>query len=190
MPRSGRPSKFDEAIATKIVELVKAGNYVETACASAGLSRDTCYRWWKRGARESKGPFHDFAQQLDKAMGDAEAADVLRIGKAAGEDWRAAAWRLERRNPKRWAVQVQVNVREELEDGIRRLEQRFGDRPQLLREALAALTGAGSGGPGTLDELGQLAAPTPGLDPARDEGLQRPAAPVGPDGRSGEGGAG
>jgi hypothetical protein len=42
---------------------------------------------------------------MDRALAQAEIRDVLRIDKAAEKDWRAAAFRLSRRFPKRWGKQ-------------------------------------------------------------------------------------
>lgn len=100
----GRPTKFDKALAERIVQLVRAGNYIETSAAAAGLSKDTLYRWLKEGAREDHGAKREFSDAVEKAQAEAEAANLALIGKAAlGGTWQAAAWRLERMHPERYA---------------------------------------------------------------------------------------
>lgn len=111
----GRPIKLTPDIQQKIVEAIKMGNYIETAAAFAGISKNTLYEWLKRGAREkeriagtnrkpkaSEAPFVRFSDVVEKAMADAEVRDVLIIANAAKENWQAAAWRLERKYPDRW----------------------------------------------------------------------------------------
>jgi hypothetical protein len=43
-----------------------------------------------------------FLDAIEKALADGEIRDVAIVAKAALENWQAAAWKLERRNPGRW----------------------------------------------------------------------------------------
>jgi len=40
-----RPTKLTPAVQKKIVDAIKAGNYMETAAAYAGISKQTLYNW-------------------------------------------------------------------------------------------------------------------------------------------------
>jgi transposase-like protein len=107
----GRPTKFSDEIAQKIITLVRAGNYMETAAATAGITKQTLYDWLKQGANQKRGKFKDFSDAVMRAVGEAEAIDISTIGKAAQNgDWRAAAWRAERRNPKRWGRKDRIDI--------------------------------------------------------------------------------
>lgn len=98
----GRPSKFSPEVQDKIVGLIRAGNYIETAAAIAGISKETFYDWMKQGA-DPKSRFAPFSDAVVKASAEAEAMDLLLIGQAArAGQWQAAAWRLERKHPKKW----------------------------------------------------------------------------------------
>src|SRR5688572_8306482 len=96
-PVIGRPSLLTPAVTRVIVKVIKAGNYVETAVAAAGISKETFYDWLKKGGKEASGPHRDFSDAVEKAKAEAEMRDVAIIDKAAKSgQWQAAAWRLER----------------------------------------------------------------------------------------------
>lgn len=100
--KDGRPTKLTPELQLKICETVRAGNYIETASAYVGVNKSTIYDWMKRGAREKQGIYHDFSNAIEKALAESEMRDVLIIGKAASQNWQAAAWRLERKFSDRW----------------------------------------------------------------------------------------
>lgn len=120
--KKGRPPimEADPERVQRFLTAVKAGAYIETAAAFAGINRDTIYDWMKKGAQEAKGPYREFSDTVGQALAAAEIRDVTTIGTAAAgrsaqfdsegrliasaiePDWRAAAWRLERRSPERW----------------------------------------------------------------------------------------
>ena len=112
----GRPTKLNFDTHNKIISAIRAGNYIETAAAYAGINKSTLYDWLKRGEREkqrvaqnprykirkSEKPYVEFSNAVEKALAEAEVRDVAIIAKAAEEQWQAAAWRLERKFPDRW----------------------------------------------------------------------------------------
>lgn len=112
--KGGRPTKLNDDLKDQICKVVRAGNYIETAAAYAGLSKQTLYDWMKRGRREAEARIEGkpaqrreekyvrFLDAIEKALADSEIRDVAIVAKAATENWQAAAWKLERRNPGRW----------------------------------------------------------------------------------------
>ena len=99
----GRPSKLTHERQAKICDAIRAGNYLETAAAFAGIDKTTMYLWMRKGRAANRGKHREFVDAVEKAMADAEARDVALIGKAAADGtWQAAAWRLERKHPDRW----------------------------------------------------------------------------------------
>jgi hypothetical protein len=106
----GRPTKFNEERAGKILLALRAGNYLEASAAFAGVHKDTVYEWIKRGKRRTKKgkPFKgdealaEFSDGVEMAKAAAEVRMVGIINKAAMKSWQAAAWYLERTNNKRW----------------------------------------------------------------------------------------
>jgi transposase len=99
-----RPTKLNPEISHRIVNLVRAGNYRETAAAAAGINPKTLRNWLHRGSKggKSNAAYAQFSADLDTAEAEAELRDNKRINDAAEKDWRAAAWRLARKNPDRW----------------------------------------------------------------------------------------
>lgn len=112
----GRPTKLTAELQEEMVSIIRGGNYVETACAFVGITKETFYQWLRRAAKErerlSKNPrfrmkeseaiYVEFSDAIKKAQSQAEIRDVLIIGKAAEHTWQAAAWRLERKFPAKW----------------------------------------------------------------------------------------
>jgi transposase len=129
----GRP-KLDPATTQRVVDLIRAGNYLEVAATAAGIHRSTLYRWLRHGRDQKRGRYRKFLSQVEKAQAEAESRDVALIAKAAGEDWRAAAWRLERKAPRRYGPRVQLAVQQELDAVLGRLEK--GLPPEIYEKVL------------------------------------------------------
>lgn len=99
----GRPVLLNPELQDRICEQVRNGNYIETASAFVGVAKSTLYEWLKKGARESEGIYHEFSNAVGVAMAEAEIRDVNAITTAsANGNWQASAWRLERKDPKKW----------------------------------------------------------------------------------------
>lgn len=117
----GRPTSLTPEVAETILAAVRAGNYKATACAAAGIHRDTLNDWEHRGARGEE-PYREFSDALQKAEAESE-VELLREIRSAqpavvqvqGADvWQSRAWIMERRWPKKWAQKVRLAVTEEL----------------------------------------------------------------------------
>ncbi len=120
----GRKSRLTPEIEEQVVQLLRAGNYVETAAAFAGIAKVQLYDWLRKGAAlreklnklESQKAFDKAVKELDprdaayvsfhdavgKAQAESEARNVALIQKAADKNWQAAAWRLERQHNSKW----------------------------------------------------------------------------------------
>lgn len=105
---TGRPCQLTPEMQDEICKYIRAGNYIETAAKLVGLSKVTIYDWLNRGNRTNEKKFVSFLNAVKKAEGEAEARDVALIGRAAMEQWQAAAWRLERKHYHRWGRKQMV----------------------------------------------------------------------------------
>lgn len=135
-----RKSIISEEIIDAVVNSLRAGNYILTACEYAGISNDAYYDWIER-AKDPDAPelFHKFAAEVKKARAGAEMRNVNNIQKAAQNGtWQASAWWLERSFPDRWGrrttltgpdngpIQVEVS-REDLTNRIMTLLEEDSD---------------------------------------------------------------
>lgn len=104
-----RPTKLTPKLQERIVGYVRAGAYVETAAAAAGIAKDTLYAWLRRGAA-AESPYDAFAAAVEEAQAMAEMRDLALIGKAAESEWTAAAWRLERKYPDKYGRRTKTEL--------------------------------------------------------------------------------
>jgi transposase-like protein len=81
-----------------IAEFVKKGMSVNSACRAAGVNPRTYYDWQEKAEKGmvEYQPVVDFLEQA-RAAGQAEL--LQKVIDASNEDWKAAAWILERRHP-------------------------------------------------------------------------------------------
>lgn len=162
----GRPSTIDKAVAEidgqpiaaadHIVALVAAGNYVETAAAAAGISKETLYEWLRVGAQahqkdgrltKHEARCREFSDAVATALARSEAEAVARLDLMARGG--AKARTITTRTVGDKVVEITEKI-EVLAPSVAaetwRLERRFGKRWGRKQE----ITGA-EGGPITLD---------------------------------------
>jgi hypothetical protein len=105
-----RPTKLTAQLEEQIVRAIRAGSFPEVAARYAGVDRSTYYRWMERGdpegTRSADRPHRRFRRAVEQAQAADEVRDTTLVGKAAERDWRAAAWRFERRHRARWGRQA------------------------------------------------------------------------------------
>lgn len=104
--------KWNEKTRERILKAIRAGNYFRSACAYAGISHETFYRWLRRGRNAKSGEYRAFFEAVKEAEAAAEVAVVAVWKSAIPKDWRAARDFLARRWPERWSASRPV----ELED--------------------------------------------------------------------------
>jgi transposase-like protein len=126
-----------------ICNALRLGNYIDVAARFGGITKETFYVWCrlgrKRGARD---PHKTFVEEVDRALAQCETQLLGNIRKAGEDDWKAAAWLLERRFRSRWGAIATVNLRRVAEEIANATDE----------ELLAILAGAGpapDGAPGS-----------------------------------------
>lgn len=111
----GRPTLLTDEVRERIVSAVAGGAYFDDAAQFAGITERTFYNWIRRGkdAQEimeaggeipdSEIPFLQFLQEVERARANAVMRNLTLIQTAASNgSWQAAAWYLERTNPRKW----------------------------------------------------------------------------------------
>jgi transposase len=108
---AGRKPKLTKELIELLGTALQNGNYIETACDFAGINRATLYRWLQESEEDDAKPLlKELSDTVRKARAQAEMRNVLRIQKAADDSWQAAAWWLERSQPKKWSKQTNVEL--------------------------------------------------------------------------------
>lgn len=108
-------------IMENILKVIRAGNYIKTACEYCGIDETTFYRYWnvgkeeiERGVTEDESVYVKFYKSVKKARAEAEVRNVSTINKASEKNWQASAWWLERSFPERYGRQtIDINNKHE-----------------------------------------------------------------------------
>lgn len=116
-----------------ILRAIRCGLHLEIASAIAGVSPST--------VRSHRGRHRDFDAAVRKSEAMCEGSLVAVINRAANEDFRAAAWLLERSRPERWArpeiraTLTQVNISAtDVVDGIAKMLEVLAQRHARFEE--------------------------------------------------------
>lgn len=123
----GRPTKSTPTAQERVLAAIRMGATYELAARAGGISHDTLTRWRQHahddstdGAAPEACEACVFCVAFTRVEAEAAEQALDAINRAMLDDWRAAAWFLERRYPQEWgkgggdAAQggsVQINVR-------------------------------------------------------------------------------
>ncbi|WP_367356694.1 hypothetical protein [Mesotoga sp.] len=103
-------TKLTHVMIERASQLIVAGNTREHTAQALGIHRDTFSHWLTRGKKDSKGPYKELYDAIDKAEAEAVARNVALIQSAAKKSWQAAAWWLERRYPQHFGKKERTEV--------------------------------------------------------------------------------
>jgi len=112
MAKQGRKLLLNEEMIAKIVEATQWGNYATVICDYVGITPQTLGNWLRKGEELSEFDDRDLTDEeqlfvklfydIRKARSLSEMRAVEKIRKAGEQDWKAAAWFLERTATPRW----------------------------------------------------------------------------------------
>jgi transposase len=88
-----RPTKLTPDVQEKICEAIRHGATYQAASEAAGVAYSTFNDWHK----DLRPRFVKFSEAIRRANADAQLDLLAKIANKSKEDWRAAAWILERR---------------------------------------------------------------------------------------------
>lgn len=131
---------FTPQVRQQIVSLIRAGNYLKAASASAGVSYRAVLGWMQRGKTEGEGEYFDFYKAVKKAEADFEQEAVANI--LASEQPKYILEILSRRNPSSWAStsRVSIQVKEKIENFLEFLAIKLEAEPEILKKVLTLAT--------------------------------------------------
>jgi hypothetical protein len=109
--------KLSERRVDKIIEAIKAGATHRLAAQASGIDASTFYEWMRLGKTARRGPLKELYDRVTEAEGGAALTWLKTIDEASRgcspecdlehehikRDWKAAAWKLERRFPADYA---------------------------------------------------------------------------------------
>jgi len=151
--KKGRPTSLTPEVQAAICKSLSQGVWFAHAAEGAGISRESGKEWlklgqgfvrdsstrkWVRVAKVGPEPFASFALAVREAKANANISEQRRI--ASADDWRAAAYLQERRNPKvfgeRLRIEVDAKVQKSLDAFLKDMEH------DLTPDAYAQLVNA------------------------------------------------
>jgi transposase len=153
----GRPSKFTPEAAARIIQAAQAGVYPAVAAAFAGISTSTLDGWLRDAAEDidagRETPLSVFSEEIGRVVARIEVAALARIQAAMADDWRAAAWFIERRFPERWSKRDARHLERSGQASTAVVELLGGRQPVQVpletREKIAAMLDEGAPSDGT-----------------------------------------
>lgn len=115
-----------------VCRMLREGHSRGTACRVAGIARDTLYRWTRAD--------EELRLRVEHAAGEGERGYVEDVRRHRDDDWRAAAWLLERISPDFSAkLEHQVNVRQDEPDISRLSDETKSALLEVLERAAVEL---------------------------------------------------
>lgn len=123
--RGGRPSLCTSELTQQIAAHIMTGATYASACATVGVSYDSFNAWMNRGRvafgkgtlAQAEQPYIAFYKAIRQSDAQAEngmASVVMAAALGNNEtppNWTAAAWWLERRRPRDYGKQINLDVR-------------------------------------------------------------------------------
>jgi len=114
--------KYTTVRANQICDQIAKGLPILQSAIACGISRTTFYRW--------KDERPEFEEMVNQAVAVSEARLLNKISDA--EDWRAAAWVMERRFPDRWAKRDKVEMNLNRSEGLKEIVMMFEQTNDLV----------------------------------------------------------
>lgn len=112
-------TKLTPALEEEIINLIKAGNYAKDACLAVGIDESTYYRWIRNGKKAKSGKQYQFHQSIQKARAYARALKLEKVNDAIDDgSWQAAAWWLERTDPKHWGRKSRMELEGQVDSKV------------------------------------------------------------------------
>ncbi len=104
-----RATKLNEALQDQICDDIRLGDTYVNAATRAGISERVLHLWREKGRKAQTGQYFQFLQAVRKAEAEALRTAALHVRNAMSNQWQAAAWFLERRDPANYSRRTEVS---------------------------------------------------------------------------------
>lgn len=126
--KNGRPAKLNAAITKKVCNVIREGNFIDTAAGVSGVSDTTLDNWMKWGNPKHTdfkrdGEYQNFFAAVKNAEREGEVKKLEELFLAKGMAWTRYAWFLERRFPAKWGRRFQQLPQSQQDDGVKGIEE-------------------------------------------------------------------
>ena len=108
-----RIRKLTPVVLEGILESLRDGNYIETACSARGITKGTLYDWIEKGRRDPESLESDVLHAMKKAVAEGEELLLKAILTGKANEWQKFATMLSRRHADRWSDRqplVNINI--------------------------------------------------------------------------------
>ena len=112
-PRTNPHRKLNDDIIKEIADLIRKGNYIDVACASKGINKQSYLNWLKVGSRLPEDSAR-LEKKFSLAILQAEAESIIlmndNIREHARNTYKADAFRLERRFANKYGKKTEIEI--------------------------------------------------------------------------------
>ena len=119
-----RARKRDRIDTNKICDLIAQGHSKESACRRVGITNKTLWTWTKDD--------EELREKVSQAVAKSEISLVNKVLNKATDDWKAAAYLLERRFPERYAPKAELSIDVNKSDGLEQVVAMFEQTNDLI----------------------------------------------------------
>lgn len=105
----GRPTELTSEVYRRIRKALLAGSYRTDAAKYGGVAYSSFNYWLKRGKNEPGTIYSDFRRMVIRSEELVRVQMAGTIVAARKNDWKAAAWWLERKSPDKWAKRARLD---------------------------------------------------------------------------------
>tara|TARA_R100000278_G_scaffold54958_2_gene45753 strand:- start:458 stop:925 length:468 start_codon:yes stop_codon:yes gene_type:complete len=120
--KTRRACKYNQIRVHNICTHISNGNTFRASALAEGISEATFHRWRKE--------HEEFDELVEEAIGISEAKLVNKL--AQSEDWRAAAWILERRFPQSWTKKDHIDMHVSRSEGLDEIKAMIQQTDHIL----------------------------------------------------------
>lgn len=127
-----------EEVQDRVIDYLRKGHFVSAACGYAGINTRTYKDWMQKGKDHQEegldSQYSRFVVRAEEAMAESQNRALQRIHQGMEDDWKAAAWFLERRHSSNWGKRESLRISNDDDSGFKVALLTPDERAALLRQ--------------------------------------------------------